>query len=347
MNQSSQDRTIKLSVLIKIHFSILMVQTLQARADAAPTTAPPVAETINNRRDLGEYLKPPLPEPFKGHSADVLPFLTRMKGYFRMFPNKLDSAEKKMLATAPLIQGDAKDWFEPMWKDFLENDYDLQDQETQNEPQMAIRTQTLGMCRGGYDMANKTALTQQPQTANWENHHAESSTRKPGEYFESKEEIQRKWENPERTPKQEKTRQYNLKHSATDEAREAARLRTQRSRAKKREGETQTLGVMTTPTTPSNEASKAIDDIPRTAYALGNNSAPAAWDTEEEQPELLQETSANKTKKLKTTGRNHTNLYMTNRVYECSQVPRKGAYRTQRNITTPPLRTTSTFEHTT
>ncbi|VTO81739.1 unnamed protein product, partial [Fusarium graminearum] len=108
------------------------VQTLQARADAAPTTAPPVAETINNRRDLGEYLKPPLPEPFKGHSADVLPFLTRMKGYFRMFPNKLDSAEKKMLATAPLIQGDAKDWFEPMWKDFLENDYDLQDQETQN-----------------------------------------------------------------------------------------------------------------------------------------------------------------------------------------------------------------------
>ncbi|CAF3545337.1 unnamed protein product [Fusarium graminearum] len=104
--------------------------TLQARADAAPTTAPPVAETINNRRDLGEYLKPPLPEPFKGHSADVLPFLTRMKGYFRMFPNKLDSAEKKMLATAPLIQGDAKDWFEPMWKDFLENDYDLQDQET-------------------------------------------------------------------------------------------------------------------------------------------------------------------------------------------------------------------------
>ncbi|CAG1962781.1 unnamed protein product, partial [Fusarium graminearum] len=108
------------------------VQTLQARADAAPTTAPPVAETINNRRDLGEYLKPPLPEPFKGHSADVLPFLTRMKGYFRMFPNKLDSAEKKMLATAPLIQGDAKDWFEPMWKDFLENEYDLQDQETQN-----------------------------------------------------------------------------------------------------------------------------------------------------------------------------------------------------------------------
>ncbi|CAF3439182.1 unnamed protein product [Fusarium graminearum] len=37
-----------------------------------------------------------------------------------------------MLATAPLIQGDAKPWFEPMWKDFLENEYDLQDQETQN-----------------------------------------------------------------------------------------------------------------------------------------------------------------------------------------------------------------------
>ncbi|VTO87763.1 unnamed protein product [Fusarium graminearum] len=95
------------------------VQTLQARADATPPTAPPVAETINNRRDLGEYLKPPLPEPFKGDSADVLPFLTRMKGYFRMFPNKLDSAEKKMLATAPLIQGDAKPCLKEEVKDEL------------------------------------------------------------------------------------------------------------------------------------------------------------------------------------------------------------------------------------
>jgi hypothetical protein len=45
-----------------------------------------------------------------------------MKGYFYFFPNKLDTAEKKMLTTAPLILGDAKDWWEPIWKDYLEND---------------------------------------------------------------------------------------------------------------------------------------------------------------------------------------------------------------------------------
>ncbi|OBS16188.1 hypothetical protein FPOA_27686 [Fusarium poae] len=107
------------------------VRTLQARVSEAPATAPP-GPPVDNQRDLGEIVKPTPPEPFKGKAADVIPFLTRMKGHFRLFPRKLDTAGKKMLYTAPLIQGDAKDWFEPIWKDYLENDYDQQDQETQN-----------------------------------------------------------------------------------------------------------------------------------------------------------------------------------------------------------------------
>ncbi|OBS15594.1 hypothetical protein FPOA_20713 [Fusarium poae] len=107
------------------------VRTLQARVTELPAVAPPV-NPVDNQRDLGEVIKPTPPEPFKGKAADVIPFLTRMKGYFRLFPRKLDTAAKKMLYTAPLIQGDAKDWFEPIWKDYLENEYNQQDQETQN-----------------------------------------------------------------------------------------------------------------------------------------------------------------------------------------------------------------------
>jgi hypothetical protein len=462
-------------MMAELHLLRNTVRTLQGRINDMPA-AQPAPNPMQYRRDLGESIKPPLPEPFRGQSTDVMPFLTRMKGYFRLFPNKLDSAEKKMLATAPLIQGDAKDWFEPIWKDYLENDENLQDQETQNvfsnwlnfeellkdnfgvineerqaaadilqlkqhkscaahsakfrqlaaktgwddealmeiyyrslkeevkdelhkadrpdtddgglteyitmaikiderqyerrrekqnsvrkgsnynpyypnqhnnrgnpakpryqgktqrnygnntsygthpgpmdlgaaqaperqrrdfskckcyncnqvghisrhcpqprkprnpnhgkqtlgmtnqqEPQMAIRTQTLGMCRNGYDMGMTNSIKKAGDGMYGYPPHPDSSLRIPSQNFESKEEIQEKWENPKRTPKQEKTRRYNLERSSTDEAREAARLRTQRLRAKKKAGETQTLGVMTTPATPSNEASKAIDNIP-------------------------------------------------------------------------------------
>ncbi|KAF5641533.1 Terpene synthase family [Fusarium sp. NRRL 52700] len=61
-------------------------------------------------RDLGEAQKLHKPEPVKGQAADVIPFLTRMKVYFYLFRNKLDTATKKLLFTVPLIQGDAKDW---------------------------------------------------------------------------------------------------------------------------------------------------------------------------------------------------------------------------------------------
>ncbi|KAL5611280.1 hypothetical protein FOBRF1_007397 [Fusarium oxysporum] len=105
------------------------VNTLRTRVNERPNTA---AQGGSNERDLGEALKPPKPEPFKGQAADVVPFLTRMKVHFRLYQNKLNSPTKKLLYTASLIQGEAKDWFEPILRDFLENEEEAQDQDTQN-----------------------------------------------------------------------------------------------------------------------------------------------------------------------------------------------------------------------
>ena len=107
------------------------INTLRARINEQPAAPPQAAR---QERDLGEALKPPKPEPFTGKAADVIPFLTRMKGHFQMYKNKLDTPQKKVLYTAALIQGDAKDWFEPILRDYLENEENenLQDQETQN-----------------------------------------------------------------------------------------------------------------------------------------------------------------------------------------------------------------------
>jgi hypothetical protein len=107
------------------------INTLRARVNEQPAAAPQAAR---QERDLGEALKPPKPEPFTGKAADVIPFLTRMKGHFQMYKNKLDTPQKKVLYTSALIQGDAKDWFEPILRDYLEHEdnENLQDQETQN-----------------------------------------------------------------------------------------------------------------------------------------------------------------------------------------------------------------------
>jgi hypothetical protein len=118
-------------LMAEIHQMRGTINTLRARINEQPAAN---TQARSNERDLGEALKPPKPEPFTGRAADVIPFLTRMKAHFRLYKNKLDTATKKVLYTSSLIQGDAKDWFEPILRDFLENEDDenLQDQETQN-----------------------------------------------------------------------------------------------------------------------------------------------------------------------------------------------------------------------
>ncbi|KAF5266391.1 hypothetical protein FOXYS1_2772 [Fusarium oxysporum] len=50
---------------------------LQARVNEQQNAAPAGNSANESRgRDLGEALKPPKPEPFKGQAADVIPFLT-------------------------------------------------------------------------------------------------------------------------------------------------------------------------------------------------------------------------------------------------------------------------------
>lgn len=104
-----------------------LVRTLQQQVQNAPA---PVAG--NTERDPGEVMKPPLPEKFDGTPSDVVPFITRMKGHFQWYPRRLASAESRLLFTSNLMSGDAKNWFEPILKDFLDNDEADQDQDTVN-----------------------------------------------------------------------------------------------------------------------------------------------------------------------------------------------------------------------
>ncbi|SCO33848.1 uncharacterized protein FFNC_03474 [Fusarium fujikuroi] len=108
------------------------IYNLQAQINLRPATTNKGGNHKHRRRDPGEALKPPKPEPFKGQASNVIPFLTQIKGYFQLFPNRLDSPTKKLLFTAPLIQENAKDWFEPIIRDYLKNKENLQNQDTQN-----------------------------------------------------------------------------------------------------------------------------------------------------------------------------------------------------------------------
>ncbi|KAF4455372.1 hypothetical protein F53441_2298 [Fusarium austroafricanum] len=93
------------------------VRTLQARMNDQPTTTK--RTTTRAKRDIGEQLKPPKPEPFKGQASNVVPFLTQMKAYFSLFPNGFSSPKAKMLFTVPLLQDTASNWFELILKDYL------------------------------------------------------------------------------------------------------------------------------------------------------------------------------------------------------------------------------------
>ncbi|KAF4426118.1 hypothetical protein F53441_14149, partial [Fusarium austroafricanum] len=119
-------------MMAEIHQLRNTVRTLQARMNDQPATTK--RTTTRAERDVGERLKPPKPDPFKGQASDVVPFLTRMKAYFSLFPNGFSSPKAKMLFTVPLLQGTASNWFEPILKDYLTYKHNevAQEQETQN-----------------------------------------------------------------------------------------------------------------------------------------------------------------------------------------------------------------------
>ncbi|KAF4426104.1 gag polyprotein, partial [Fusarium austroafricanum] len=84
-------------IMAEIHQLRNTVRTLQARMNDQPATTE--RTTTRAERDIGERLKPPKPDPFKGQASDVVPFLTRMKAYFSLFPNGFSSPKAKMLFT--------------------------------------------------------------------------------------------------------------------------------------------------------------------------------------------------------------------------------------------------------
>ncbi|KAJ4177381.1 hypothetical protein NW755_013890 [Fusarium falciforme] len=80
-------------------------------------------------KDLGEAIKPPKPAPFNGDAKDVIPSLTRCKGYFEFFPTKLARAKACVLLAVKFRERAAATWVEPISRDFLENEIE-QDQES-------------------------------------------------------------------------------------------------------------------------------------------------------------------------------------------------------------------------
>ncbi len=78
----------------------------------------------------GRVIKPPKPEPFEGNSRDVLPFITRCKTYFRFFPVSMAYPEGRVLLAAGRLRGNASTWFEPILRDFLDEEPSKQDDET-------------------------------------------------------------------------------------------------------------------------------------------------------------------------------------------------------------------------
>ncbi|KAF4439736.1 hypothetical protein F53441_12505 [Fusarium austroafricanum] len=193
------------------------IRTLQARINDQPATTE--RTTTRAERDVGERLKPPKLDPFKGQASDIVPFLTRMKAYFSLFPNGFSSPKAKMLFTVPLLQGIASDWFEPILKDYLtykHNEWDddaLMEiyyqglkEEVKDElykadrpdnmteyVAMAIKiderylednkttdkAEALGMCRDGYDMSIAKLLSSTTTGPP----HPKSSIRMPSDPF--------------------------------------------------------------------------------------------------------------------------------------------------------------------
>ena len=108
-----------------------LVNQLRTQVNQQPPqqAAPPPAMLA---RDIGEAIKPPKPAPFNGDARDVIPFLTRCKGYFALFPNKLSSDKARALFAGQLLEGTAAAWMEPIMRDFLSNEEADQDQDTVN-----------------------------------------------------------------------------------------------------------------------------------------------------------------------------------------------------------------------
>ena len=120
-------------MVTEIHQLRAMINQLrgQVQQQAAPPPPPPVVNPMPTR-DIGEAIKPPKPAPFNGDARDVIPFLTRCKGYFELFPTKLASAKARALFAGQLMEGTAAAWMEPITRDFLSNEEVDQDQDTVN-----------------------------------------------------------------------------------------------------------------------------------------------------------------------------------------------------------------------
>ena len=83
-------------------------------------------------KDIGEIIKPQNPTPFNGTVGTLQGFLTQLKAYHRFYPERLKNDHDKVLHAGTCLEGTALAWFEPILRDYLNNESRDQDQETVN-----------------------------------------------------------------------------------------------------------------------------------------------------------------------------------------------------------------------
>ena len=83
-------------------------------------------------RDAGEVIKPNKPGPFDGTPGTLQGFLTQLNAYFLFYPTQITGHVQKVILAGGCLSGIALDWFEPIMRDYLDNDNENdRDSETQ------------------------------------------------------------------------------------------------------------------------------------------------------------------------------------------------------------------------
>jgi hypothetical protein len=85
---------------------------------------------LRNGGGGGGAIKMKLPEPFTGKYGELQGFLTQLKIYHRRYENSFVLESDKVMHAGTLLQGDALAWFEPIMRDYLDEDDASQDADT-------------------------------------------------------------------------------------------------------------------------------------------------------------------------------------------------------------------------
>ncbi len=118
--QTGSSRSAPAATMEQLHH---MIRGLQEQKEALQGQNDTLAEqnkVLRDNRPLTIKVNPP--EPFTGNSESLQGFLTQLKVYHRRYEAELTYEHDKVLHAGTLLKGDAIAWFEPILRDYVEND---------------------------------------------------------------------------------------------------------------------------------------------------------------------------------------------------------------------------------